>query len=196
MDLNTYNVYDFDGTIYAGDSSIDFLLFSLRRHPRALLRIPAFMLSVYLYGLKKCSKETLKESFFSFLRYLPDVEQEVELFWQSHREKMYSWYIEKTHHADVIISASPDFLLKPFLQKYGVHSVIATVVDPKTGTLLSANCRGEEKVLRYRESFGHAPIAEAYFDSSSDHAIAQLANQAFRVRKDGSLCPVSREELV
>ena len=34
------NIYDFDGTIYNGDSTIDFWLFTLKRHPSALLMIP------------------------------------------------------------------------------------------------------------------------------------------------------------
>ena len=27
------NIYDFDGTLYAGDSTMDFLKFSLKKHP-------------------------------------------------------------------------------------------------------------------------------------------------------------------
>ena len=34
------DVYDFDGTIYDGDSTADFVLFSLRRHPGVLLGLP------------------------------------------------------------------------------------------------------------------------------------------------------------
>ncbi len=30
------NVYDFDGTIYSGDSTIDFYLFCLRKQPEIL----------------------------------------------------------------------------------------------------------------------------------------------------------------
>lgn len=34
------NVYDFDKTIYAGDSTIDFYLFCLKRQP-AILQLPS-----------------------------------------------------------------------------------------------------------------------------------------------------------
>ena len=34
------DVYDFDGTIYDGDSTADFVLFCLRRHPGMILGAP------------------------------------------------------------------------------------------------------------------------------------------------------------
>ena len=34
------DVYDFDGTIYDGDSTADFVLFAIRRHPNVLLGLP------------------------------------------------------------------------------------------------------------------------------------------------------------
>ena len=35
------DVYDFDGTLYDGDSTADYVLFCLRRHPALLLSLPA-----------------------------------------------------------------------------------------------------------------------------------------------------------
>ena len=34
------DVYDFDGTIYDGDSTVDFTRFCLRRHPAVLAGLP------------------------------------------------------------------------------------------------------------------------------------------------------------
>ena len=34
------NVYDFDGTIYDGDSTLDFWYFCLKKHPQILLYLP------------------------------------------------------------------------------------------------------------------------------------------------------------
>ena len=34
------NVYDFDGTIYDGDSTVDFFLHALKRNPSVLLHLP------------------------------------------------------------------------------------------------------------------------------------------------------------
>lgn len=37
------DVYDFDGTIYDGDSTVDFTRFCLRRHPGVLAGLPKLL---------------------------------------------------------------------------------------------------------------------------------------------------------
>ena len=37
------DVYDFDGTIYDGDSTVDLVLFCLRRHPALLTGLPGML---------------------------------------------------------------------------------------------------------------------------------------------------------
>jgi phosphoserine phosphatase len=49
------------------------------------------------------------------------------------------------------------------------------------------NCHGEEKVRRYREAFGDAPIDEFYSDSYSDTPLAKLAAKAYLVKGDKRL---------
>ncbi len=56
------NVYDFDKTIYDGDSTADFYLFSLKRHKIILLLAPSLLgafLKFYLF--KKGSKTDFKQ---------------------------------------------------------------------------------------------------------------------------------------
>ena len=55
------NVYDFDGTIYDGDSSIDFYLFCIKRKPSILFRSIIKQLSgAILYAIKRIPKEKKK----------------------------------------------------------------------------------------------------------------------------------------
>ena len=35
------NIYDFDGTLYDGDSTFDFILYSLKKHPSLLRFLPS-----------------------------------------------------------------------------------------------------------------------------------------------------------
>ena len=46
------DVYDFDGTIYDGDSSIDFYLFCLKKNIKLLRYIPGQVLYAILYKFK------------------------------------------------------------------------------------------------------------------------------------------------
>ncbi|MBQ8131217.1 MAG: hypothetical protein IJ193_01860 [Bacilli bacterium] len=47
------NVYDFDGTIYDGDSSIDFYWFYLRKNKKELFHTIKILLSLIQYKRKK-----------------------------------------------------------------------------------------------------------------------------------------------
>ena len=98
--------------------------------------------------MKRIPKEEWKERFFSFLRYLPADEARVNRFWEQHNRKIKKWYLDKKQENDVIVSASPVFLLGPISRKLGV-SLIATEVDPASGRFSGLNCSGKEKVRRF-----------------------------------------------
>lgn len=176
------NVYDFDGTIYRGDSTVDFYLFCLRRHPAILRYLPRQAGGAALHALGRLSKREMKERFFSFLRGLPAVEEDLERFWRENRQKLMPWYSAQRLEDDVIISASPEFLLEGACRELGVRRLIASRVDPRTGAFLGENCRGEEKVRRFRQAFPDGEIGAFYSDGGSDLPLARLAEHACRVR--------------
>lgn len=175
------NVYDFDHTIYAGDSTLDFWCFCLRCRPSALLALPGALLSGGLFKAGLCSREAFKEQFYRFLRYVPDTEGLVDRFWRENLLRIYPWYLEQKREDDLIISASPEFLILPVCALLGVRG-IASPVSPETGALLGPNCRGEEKVIRLRRACPDTPVEEFYSDSSSDIPLARLARSAWLVR--------------
>ena len=176
------NVYDFDKTIYDGDSTVHFWLFCSRRHPGVFVRcLPRLMKGAVLYAFGRIPKEDWKERFFSFLNYLPSNETMGSSFWEIHFAKIKKWYLDQKQDSDVIISASPVFLLEPVSKRLGV-SLIATEVDPRTGRFSGRNCSGGEKVMRFRQVYPDARIDEFYSDSKKDLPMAGLAAQAFFVR--------------
>ena len=178
------NVYDFDGTIYDGDSSVDFWLYSIREKPSVFLKcLPELFCGALLYGLKRIPKERWKEHFFSFLRYLPADDARVTRFWEQHAGKIKKWYLDRKQENDVIISASPVFLLGPVSRELGV-TLIATDVDPASGRFGGPNCSGSEKVRRFRREYPNASIDEFYTDSKKDLPMASIAGKAYFVRKN------------
>ena len=64
------NGYDFDETIYDGDSSVDFYFFCLRKNKKVLKQIPEQIKSLIKYKTKKIEKTEFKESVFSFLKHI------------------------------------------------------------------------------------------------------------------------------
>lgn len=128
-----------------------------------------------------------KEGFFSFLPIVSDIFGETKLFCESHKNKIMSWYQKKHKEDDLIISASPEFLLKGFCQNLGCVHLIASEVDPESGKFLSENCKGEEKVKRFKMVYGNEKIEEFYSDSYSDLPMGKLAERAYLV-KNGKPC--------
>ncbi len=178
------NVYDFDKTIYDGDSTIDFYLFCLRKKPSLFFTCTFTQLFAALkYKLGKISKEELKEKFFVFLKRISVDDVLLSQFWSKNFSKIKTWYIEKHRPDDVVISASPEFLLKPVCEKLQVL-LIATKTDVKSGKFLSLNCYGEEKVRRFRECFAEGNVEEFYTDSKSDMPMMKIAERAYLVKKD------------
>ena len=186
------NVYDFDQTIYAGDSTVDFYLWCLKRYPRCLLALPIQGIAAMRYLLKKCSKTEMKEGFYRFLRYVPVNEALLKAFWKQHEGKMQSWYIRQRRDDDVVISASPEFLLKPVCDGLGI-ALLASRVDASTGTYTGLNCHGAEKVRRFREIHPDAEIKNFYSDSLSDAPLAACSRQAYLV-KGQDVCPWPEKE--
>lgn len=179
-------VYDFDSTIYKGDSSVDFFLFTFKRYPLSIIRIlPQLVLAFILYFCRKMPKKKLKETFFSFLQYIADVEGHIEEFWKINYKKMEEWYLQvEDHSKDVIISASPEFLLQIPARRVGVDQLIASKVDIKTGKFLSENCYGQEKVRRLFDIYPDCTILECYSDSYSDKPLLDIAQKSYLVNKN------------
>jgi len=177
------NCYDFDDTIFPGDSSMAFYRFCLLRHKRMMLRWPKQGLAFFRhYVLHSIEKTAMKEIFYEYFRDIPDMEKTVSDFWAQNLSKVKAFYPAQKQVDDVIISASPEFFLEPVCKALGIGCLIASQVDPKTGHHTGKNCHGEEKVRRFRERLGDADIENFYSDSLSDTPMAMLAKQAWLVR--------------
>jgi putative flippase GtrA len=175
------NVYDFDRTIYNGDSSVDFYLFVLCRKPYLIVLLPFLLWGTILYLFGIYSKELMKETFFIFVRFIL-VQETVLCFWDKKRKKIKSWYLNQKQDGDVIISASPDFLLEPLVCGYLGVNLIASRVDQNTVKFIGKNCFGEEKVIRLYELYPCSVIENFYSDSLSDSPLAKKARQSFIVK--------------
>ncbi len=179
------NAYDFDGTIYDGDSSLDFYFFCLRKKPSIILFLPIQIFGILLYVLKIKNKDYMKEKIFHFLKKIANPDKYVTEFWQKKYQKIKPWYLKQKQKSDVIISASPEFLLKPLEKKLKISKVIATKVNKNTGKFESPNCHDYEKIKRYEEIYPNKKIKAFYSDSiKADRAMLEYASKAYLVKKD------------
>ena len=183
------NIYDFDGTLYDGDSTMDFVCFALKKHPALLRYLPVQGLAfVRHYVLKQIDKTAMKQQFYRFFNGF-DAEALLEEFWDKHQQKVFPWYPGgQQQEDDIVISASPEFLLRPICKRLGIRHLIASRVDSRTGAYTGLNCWGPEKVVRLQAELGITHCDRFYSDSHSDQPLADIADEAFLIKK-GSICP-------
>lgn len=181
------NVYDFDKTIYAGDSTLDFYFFSLKKSPMLIRFLPIQIIGFIKYMFGMYSKLQFKEKFYSFLKGIKDVDSMVELFWNENQDKIKDWYLKSKEESDVIISASPEFLLNNICRRIGIKHLIASEVNKNTGICEGENCYGEEKVLRFKKYFEKGEIKKFYSDSLSDAPISLMASERYIVNGNNIL---------
>lgn len=178
------NVYDFDNTILRGDSTARFFAWCLLHRPAMWLDVPGQALNGLLFVLKRREKQAFKQRMLAFLTRIGDVDAAVEAFWRANIGRVKAWYGEKHRPDDVVISASPEFLIRPACDQLGIRHVLGSPVDKRTGRFGGPNCHGEEKVRRFREIWPEAQIDEFYSDSYSDAPLAALAKRAWLVKGD------------
>ncbi len=183
------NVYDFDKTIFYPDSSVLFVKWYYGRHPGSFLkRLGPIAGNAIRCRLGKYKLKNLKELVFSFLTEIEDIDGEVGRFWDIYRKNLLPWYLRQKREDDIIISASPEFLLEPICKELGVR-LIATRMDKHTGRILSENNKDTEKVKRFYAEYPGAQIDGFYSDSLTDTPMALEAKRAFRVVNKDQLIP-------
>lgn len=176
------NVYDWDGTIYRGDSTLGLVLYAYVHRPLTLLSLPRTIFFGLLYGLGVVRKLTFKQNLYHMFVWIDDMERFTDRFVDTHLDHVKQWYKEQQKPDDVVISASPFFLISRFCARIGIRRVLASDVDMHTGRYRGQNCHGAEKVRRFQEAFSQTPIAAFYSDSRSDAPLAMLAEKAYLVK--------------
>lgn len=181
------NVYDFDKTLFPGDSPVKFWSYCKKKYPKIWNHFPGGVTKMILYKFKMFTWTEVIDKIFEFLKYLPDPLAEVEAFWDENEHKIYSWYKEVQKEDDVVITATPRFLIEPIAKRLGIKNLIATELDIKTHKVQGLDCTGIEKVRRFKEIYPDAKIDNFYSDSYSDTPLAKIAENAFMVHSGGRI---------
>lgn len=179
------NVYDFDNTIYAGESCFDLFLFYLRRYPKLLLLLPEVVKAFAKYKRGKITVEDFLTAYAprveEFLRTIPDIESDMRVFWDKHEKNIKSFYADLRREDDLIITAAPDFSMHEVCKRLGVQNCLASRVDLSTGKILHFNLR-ERKIQAFRELYPDAVIEKVYTDSpKNDAPLIALSQEAYIV---------------
>ncbi len=179
------NVYDFDGTIYDGESVFDFYLYSVRKQPKLAKYLFIVVKTLVLYKLCRVPEEELmrlaQKYARQYLQEIRDLEKKISDFWDKNQHKIKSFYLQQKREDDVIISASIHMLLEEMLKRIGVKHCIASVIDIKSGEVQQI-CYRKTKVDLFRKAYPDASVDCFYTDSLNDKAMMQLAKKTYLVK--------------
>ncbi|BBM47062.1 HAD-superfamily hydrolase [Leptotrichia wadei] len=197
-------VYDFDKTLYDGETGVNFSVFYLKKYPiRSVLFLMKYSKDLIFYLLKIIDLTTLKERYFEFLERHSkgEVEKLVAGFWKTKRHKIYSWTREeleknkKECEMVIVSSASPLFLIENFLLSLGYDKVFGTnfVNDGKDDKVTfvakidGENNKGEEKVKKLdewaKENGFEYEIVKFYSDSLADEPLYNISCRKYWIKK-------------
>ena len=139
------NVYDFDGTIFPTDCTIDFCFWCMKRHPKLWFTFaPKAIKNLILRKTGKMPEYLMQRKFFSYLTLIDDFDIQIERYWDKNEKKIAPWYLKQKRPDDLIISASPTCIIGPIANRLGVD-YIATEFDREYGVFLNNLMYAREK---------------------------------------------------
>ena len=190
-------VFDFDNTLYDGESMVDFFHFMVEKKEelKKYKSLVNFFLNLYNHNMlpmnlvRKCIDKYKGELNYS----TKNLDKYVDEFWELHRDKIMKDMVKKVKKDDVIITASLDFLLRPIMKELPTKNIICTEVDIENKKV-DCVCYKENKVKKYREKYKDRPIDELYTDSYADKPLMQISKKVYLIDKKTKEIKVIKDE--
>lgn len=177
------NVYDFDETLFTGDTEDRFFEFMFKKKGFRHYKIN-FKFYDTLYKMHIITKTKSREGQYRFLKDITDLDATLKEYWSEIEQYMKPWYNDVKRDDDVIASGTPGFLLEPIMKKLGLTGLVATKMDPKTGKIDGDFAVGEFKIVNFGEKYPLDSIDKFYSDAYSDHYLADIAKEAYVIHDD------------
>ena len=179
------NVYDFDNTIYNGESFVDLFIMVLCKDPTLLRYVPTMISGIVQYKTGTLRLETALEQyskpFEEYVSALSDIDALVDEFWDKHMHKIKPFYDQVRSDDDLVISASPQIVVDEVCRRLGIKRCIGTQFDRKTGKL-GRVCFRENKIAAFREAYPDAHISALYTDSMHDKPLMDISDSVYFVK--------------
>ncbi len=197
--LKKIAIYDFDGTLYGGETISNFYFYCAKHNWLLFLWLPYFIILFLLKKIHLISLKTFKQECFRFFGKHLSVDK-VYKFWGVNKKKIYPWVRQelerdrKRGYHIICISATPEFLIHGIVIKYlKIDTLIGTLLNPKDNRkIIGKNCKGEEKVERLhlwlkKNNIKNYKIVKMVSDSLADMPLFNIAENKFAVSPKGKI---------
>lgn len=204
-------VFDFDHTLYDGDSGSHLFAWMIRRNG---LRMLAALLATPLLGPMVAYLPTRRWGISGYvwigsfgMHRMRDFDRAIDRYVATHREQIQARLLPVAldvfagHRARgdrvVVATGAPPELARAILAfvGHGGVTVVGTEVGPKLGAMVARrHCHHEEKMRMLRER-GYAAIEVAYSDSMADLPLLKAARRAVVVNPKPGRVDAFRREL-
>lgn len=179
------NVFDFDNTIYDGESFVDLFIMVLKRDPTLLKNVPHMVSGVIQYKAGTLRLETAFAKYSKFFEEyvvtLKDLDSLVTDFWDTHMHKIKPFYDDVRSEDDLVISASPEIVIAEICRRIGIKNYIGSQLNEKTGQL-GRVCFREKKIEAFFERYPDGKIDSLYTDSMHDKPLMDISENVYFVK--------------
>ncbi len=180
------NVYDFDDTIYDGESCLDFFFYYIKKTPYLIKYIPRALYAVLRYKMGKVTVEQALEKYApmveEYLASVEDLEADCEDFWEQHMHKIRPFYKDLQQPDDIIVTGSPEVSVKVICERLGIKHYVGSIIDKETGKITRL-CMRSQKIPAFLEAYPDVEIDNFYTDSAkNDKPLIDMAKHAFLVK--------------
>ncbi|MCR4615014.1 MAG: haloacid dehalogenase-like hydrolase [Clostridiales bacterium] len=182
------NVFDFDNTIYDGESAVDMFKLFMKHHPALIKYTPNVVRAVVNYKRGKISIDDVFKDYGGFIeeiwQSMDDVEEILtKEFWQKNGKKIRPFYKDIHTDNDIVVSASPELLLREQCLRMGIKDCIGSQMDLESKKIIFP-CFRENKVKAFRMKYPDEVIENFYTDSHNDKAMMDISKNVYLVKKE------------
>ena len=179
-------VFDFDNTLYKGESSVDLALYMIRNNKKIILYLPKIFYNLLKYKLCMVDKQKTVEAINDFMKNALSGKEElygaVEGFWNRNRCKLDLNMLRRIRREDVIITAGPDFLINGIRDMLNTENILCSSIDTDKMEVRYLNF-GSSKVKAYKKKYGNRRIDIFYTDSYNDKYLMKISDRVFMMKK-------------
>ena len=176
-------LFDFDGTLSAHDSNVEFAKYCLRHSPRTWLFLPMILVGAIMLIFNSASvrgREIMR-------RYTNEqmLKKFVPSFAKEYKRERFGWAADQVraeHNAGrivILVSASADYLIHQLVRDMKFDAVLCSRMNPKKPWKYEFLCWGANKVIAIdtwaRRNKIIPRVVRAYSDSKSDMPMMELA---------------------